>query len=190
MITVISFRSRDCHALNSNHLARDITVFLVSAPFALFSAPSLSFIFSAIAMTSIGVVTQQIAALEISGKKTTASSTSSTARPLHSKQPSQNNVTKLLTKFAAPNPFANSVTKTVQPSSLRHPISTISRQPKAPAIGVGAAHLPIDIGRYDGGLEIDNEKRGEKVFGEAAEDLALDSSVSRWGISIASADHH
>lgn len=37
----------------------------------------------------------------------------------------------------------------------------------------------IDIGQYDGGLEIENEKRGERVYGEAAEELALDSSTSR-----------
>ena len=37
----------------------------------------------------------------------------------------------------------------------------------------------IDIGHYDGGLELDNESRGEKVHGEAAETLALDSSVSQ-----------
>jgi len=36
----------------------------------------------------------------------------------------------------------------------------------------------MDIGKYDGGFELDNEKRGEKVYGEAAEALALDSSVS------------
>ena len=38
----------------------------------------------------------------------------------------------------------------------------------------------MDIGQYDGGLEIENEKRGERVYGEAAEDLALDSSISRY----------
>jgi len=40
----------------------------------------------------------------------------------------------------------------------------------------------MDIGKYDGGLEIDNEKRGEKVYGKAAEDLALDSSVSEYDL--------
>jgi hypothetical protein len=37
----------------------------------------------------------------------------------------------------------------------------------------------LDIGKYDGGFEIENEKRGEAVEGEAAQELALDSSVSR-----------
>ncbi|KAI5117993.1 hypothetical protein M0805_004490 [Coniferiporia weirii] len=36
----------------------------------------------------------------------------------------------------------------------------------------------LDIGQYDGGFEIENEKRGSAVFGEAAELLALDSSRS------------
>ncbi|KAL5519789.1 hypothetical protein ACEPAG_1449 [Sanghuangporus baumii] len=34
----------------------------------------------------------------------------------------------------------------------------------------------MDIGQYDGGFEIENEKRGSTVHGEAAEILALDSS--------------
>ncbi|KAJ7068981.1 kinase-like protein [Mycena belliarum] len=43
----------------------------------------------------------------------------------------------------------------------------------------GNTQSSIDIGRYDGGLEIENEKRGEVVSGEAAQELALDSSMSR-----------
>ncbi|KAF9468735.1 kinase-like protein [Collybia nuda] len=122
-------------------------------------------------MTSVGSVTRQIAALEISTKKPTlVPSSSSTTRPTHSKQPSQTNVTKLLTKFAAPKPFPSS--KPTQPSNLRQ----ATRQPSP---GPGSTQPAIDIGRYDGGLEIEDEKRGEAVHGEAAEDLALDSSVSR-----------
>jgi aurora kinase len=110
-------------------------------------------------MASVSAVTRQIAALEIAGKKQPASK---------SKQPSQN-VSKLLTKFAAPNPFPNS--KPTQPSSLRNQTCKQTTL---------ATQTVMDIGRYDGGFEIDNEKRGEKVFGEAAEDLALDSSVSQF----------
>lgn len=129
-------------------------------------------------MASVGSVTRQIAALEISNKKAAPlSSSSSTASSLHTKQSSQTNVSKLLTKFAAPNPFPNVSNKPTQPSSLRYPSK--NAEPHAP-------QRPIDIGRYDGGLEIDNEKRGEEVFGEAAEDLALDSSVSRYISSILS----
>lgn len=128
-------------------------------------------------MTSIGAVTRQIAALEITNKKPPIPSST---RSLHSKQPSQGHVTKLLTKFAAPNPFPNGgSTKPAQPSSLRQPASASSSRQPSPA--PGAAAPPMDIGRYDGGLETDNEKRGTQVFGEAAEDLALDSSVSRYG---------
>lgn len=37
----------------------------------------------------------------------------------------------------------------------------------------------VQLGAYDGGLELENASRGEIVYGEAAEELALDSSVSR-----------
>jgi hypothetical protein len=121
-------------------------------------------------MASVGSVTRQIAALEISNKKTAISSTNSTSRSLHTKQSTQNNVSKLLTKFAAPNPFPNASNKPTQPSSLRHP---------AQASKLPEFNSTLDIGRYDGGLEVDNEKRGEEVFGAAAEELALDSSTSR-----------
>ena len=128
--------------------------------------------------TSVRSVTQQLAALELSKKQPTTTSTRST----HAKQPSQTNVTKLLTKFAAPNPFPASKMNT---SSLRHPITTTTTSdtkphPAPPSPGKGSTQPGLDIGRYDGGFEIDNEKRGEKVYGEAAEELALDSSVSRY----------
>ncbi|KAK2465718.1 hypothetical protein APHAL10511_002262 [Amanita phalloides] len=122
-------------------------------------------------MASVGTVTRQIAALEISAKTSTTNSNpndTGTARPLgHIKQPSQPQpiVAKLLTKYAAPNPYPSA--KPTNPSSLRnHSV-------------VGVTHPSLDIGNYDGGLELENEKRGEKVYGEAAQDLALDSSVAR-----------
>ncbi|TFK24422.1 other/AUR protein kinase [Coprinopsis marcescibilis] len=125
---------------------------------------------------SIGSVTRQIAALEISTttKKPSnlpSSSSSSSFRPGHVKQNSQTNVSKLLTKFSAPNPFPN--TKPATSSSLRNPLAATTTE--KPAI---KTPRPLDIGSYDGGLETDNEKRGEKVYGEAADDLALDSSVN------------
>ncbi|KAF9046378.1 other/AUR protein kinase [Panaeolus papilionaceus] len=122
-------------------------------------------------MASINSVTRQIAALEISNKKPTTT----TAKPL-SKQPSQPNVAKLLTKFAAPNPFNSVTNKPANPSSLRHPTPSGVPSSSSRTIGQGSA---LDIGRYDGGLETDNEKRGEVVYGEAAEELALDSSTSK-----------
>ncbi|KAI5989127.1 kinase-like domain-containing protein [Pisolithus albus] len=55
-----------------------------------------------------------------------------------------------------------------------------SRAPCVPSHPKTTRKPPIvNIGKYDGGFEIDNEKRGEKVYGEAADDLALDSSTSR-----------
>jgi len=127
-------------------------------------------------MTSVGAVTRQIAALELSKQP-------SSTRSFHPKNPSQsNNVSKLLSKFAAPNPFPN--TKPPHPlSSLRDPTPSNSKK------GI-FAQKSIDIGSYDGGLEIEDAKRGELVYGEAAEELALDSSVSRYvssrGVSVSS----
>ena len=140
-------------------------------------------------MTSVNSITRQIANLEIASKKTSSTNTStSITHPKLYKQPSSQNVSKLLTKYAAPNPFKNASNKPVHSSSLRYPTTTAtgSSATNAAAAATATKHgpgqqqqPPIDIGRYDGGLELDNEKRGEIVYGQAAEDLALDSSVSK-----------
>nr|GAT46623.1 kinase-like protein [Mycena chlorophos] len=107
-------------------------------------------------MASVGSVTRQIAALEISKPSTQPAGVK---RPLHVKQPSQPNVAKMLTKFAAPNlnpPGAPAK----KPSPLR-------------------SDTNVDIGLYDGGLERENERLGPAVTGPAAAELALDSSMSR-----------
>ncbi|KAI0061766.1 kinase-like protein [Artomyces pyxidatus] len=139
-------------------------------------------------MANIGAVTRQIAALEISSKQNGASKP---ARPTHQKHTSQTSVSKLLTKFAAPNPFPDPKAKApAKPHHVKGSSSTssVSKLPtanaKAPAARTPSppkndAQGDIDIGHYDGGFEIENEKRGEAVHGEAAEQLALDSSVSR-----------
>jgi hypothetical protein len=120
-------------------------------------------------MTSVGLVTRQIAALEISAPKHTV------APRAHIKQPSQTNVSKLLTKFAVAN-APISAAQQQQPSSSSAPPS----RPASPAVATGTGKPGIDIGRYDGGFEKDDEVRGEKVYGEAAKELALDSSASRY----------
>lgn len=121
-------------------------------------------------MASIAAVTKQIAALDISSKKP-----ANPLRPTHVKQPSQSNAARVLTKHAAPNP----VLKPTQPSALRYQVTADSKS-TTPALPTKALVKPaIDIGKYDGGFEIDNEKRGERVFGEAAKELALDSSTSK-----------
>ncbi|KDR82404.1 hypothetical protein GALMADRAFT_87696 [Galerina marginata CBS 339.88] len=129
-------------------------------------------------MTSIGSVTRQIAAMEISKKPTPAGTAGSSTRPPIAKQPSQQNVAKLLTKFAAPNPFTNTSNKPANPSSLRNPHPNTA-QPSTSTKPGHATQPSFDTVKYDGGLELDNEKRGERVYGEAAEELALDSSVSK-----------
>ena len=53
-------------------------------------------------------------------------------------------------------------------------LSSMEAKPKATAQMAGS----IDLGKYDGGFEAENDKRGSAVFGEAAEILALDSSTS------------
>jgi aurora kinase len=144
-------------------------------------------------MASIGSVTRQIASLEISNKKSTNSSSSSSSSSLksaHTKHPSQGNVSKLLTKFAAPNPLHSSsnTNKPLHSSSLRYPTSTNKTTAHSTTVSRGDGlkkQVSIDIGQYDGGLELENEKRGERVFGEAAEELALDSSHSKYAIPIA-----
>ena len=123
-------------------------------------------------MATVGSVTRQIAALEISAKQNGATKQT---RPLHQKtasQSSQSNVSKLLTKFAAPNPFPDSkpkakaaAVKTVPP---RHANSTQSAATKQLQLQPASQLKPssgreLDIGKYDGGFEIENEKRGETV---------------------------
>ena len=122
-------------------------------------------------MASVNSIAQQLSSLDINTGKSAQSQEST--RSDKSKQPAQPNVAKLLSKYGAPNPFsaptASSSTKPTKPSALRHPT--------APA--QTTTEPTIDIGRYDGGFELDEEKKVEKVSGEAAEDLALDSSAAR-----------
>ncbi|KAF9483364.1 other/AUR protein kinase [Pholiota conissans] len=128
-------------------------------------------------MASVGSVTRQIAAMEISNKKPTPAGSSSIRAPGAKLAPPSGNVTKLLTKYAAPNPFTNASNKPANPSSLRNPVN--GTQPSTSSKPGHSTKPSIDIGKYDGGLELDNEKRGERVYGEAAEELALDSSTSK-----------
>ncbi|VDB91791.1 unnamed protein product [Peniophora sp. CBMAI 1063] len=140
-------------------------------------------------MASIGAVTRQIAALEISNKQNTgpavAAPTTKPARPGHQKTMSQTKVSTLLTKFAPPPPFPESKStnslKPPPPSQLKTAASTSALASTSKAATRSAPKVPaakdIDIGQYDDGFERDNLKRGSIVSGEAAKILALDSSV-------------
>ncbi|KAH9924634.1 kinase-like protein [Epithele typhae] len=121
-------------------------------------------------MTSVSQLARQISALEISSKPNTAGTRPPAAQ--HQKSASQSNVSKLLSKYAAPAPF--------QPTSTLHKASSASSvtNKPAPAQPVPSAKPALDIGRYDGGFELENETRGAAVTGEAAVELALDSSVA------------
>jgi hypothetical protein len=133
-------------------------------------------VLDSMAMASVGSVTRQIAALEISAKQNGATKPT---RPLQ-KTTSQTSVSKLLTKFAAPHPFPDPKLKAStkpKPGSAAKQPATASQKPAAQK---PLTEAELDIGKYDGGFEIENEKRGEAVQGEAARELALDSSVSRY----------
>lgn len=143
-------------------------------------------------MASINAVTRQIAALEISSKPNTQGSTAArgagtgAGTGTHQKKPSQSgtNVARLLFKFAPPS----TTTSTAGGSKPSTAATTVKHRPASPTKIAPPAPTPaptahkthaVDIGRYDGGLELDDEQRGTKVTGAAAEELALDSSVAR-----------
>ena len=158
-------------------LVLDIVVGTLSFSPALLTSPLTS---AKPIMTSVGQLTRQISALEISSKPNTTGSRPPTAQ--HQKKPSQTNVSKLLSKYAAPNPFqpTPNLHKAGLTASLANKQATTTARPPSPARPAPAAPSAkpaIDIGRYDGGFEIENETRGAAVTGEAAEELALDSSV-------------
>ncbi|KAF8508942.1 kinase-like protein [Hysterangium stoloniferum] len=106
----------------------------------------------------------------------------------------QNSVTKLLTKYAKPNPFqpapssqSNAVRMAIASQAQAQgrplaPSSTVNQlqpptAPPSPSKEAKEVAQSLDIGRYDGGFEVENaEGRGEVISGDAAKELALDSS--------------
>ncbi|KAK1227336.1 Vacuolar protein sorting-associated protein 70 [Marasmius sp. AFHP31] len=122
-------------------------------------------------MATIGSVTRQIAALELNKKP-------SSARPplQHTKQPSQTNVAKLLTKYAAPLPPSQAKPQKPVTGTSNKPATSGTSSSSSGSPAPEATQAGIDIGNYDGGLELENEKRGGTVTGDAATQLALDSS--------------
>ncbi|KAF8713260.1 kinase-like protein, partial [Rhizoctonia solani] len=103
--------------------------------------------------------------------------------------PPAGNVSRLLTKFgastaAAPRPVSRPPFGTSASSDSNMPTTASSRasRPVSPTRsgsgdGASAGMGGIDIGNYDGGFEKEDESRGQPVTGEAASDLALDSSA-------------
>lgn len=168
------------------------------------TAPSRTLLSNMSTTASVDSVTRQLSGMDINPKKALPSSTSS-SKLGHSKQPSQQNVAKLLSKYAAPNPpnpsglsSAASSNNVAQPSAAMAKLKATSSQPslrnltnapnsKSTAAAGTTAKIrehppaegstqPIDIGTYDGGLEREYARRGSTISGEAAQDLALDSS--------------
>ena len=130
------------------------------------------------ATTSVHTLARQLSDMDINGKS---------ARTNLQKQPSQ---TKLLSKFApsqvqpgektAPMSAAVRMALAGAHAAVSKSLTTKNAASRPPSPGRGLTKLNIDIGSYDGGFELENEKRGSKVYGEAAEELALDSSLSRY----------
>ncbi|KAB5595918.1 Aurora kinase A [Ceratobasidium theobromae] len=86
--------------------------------------------------------------------------------------PPAGNVSRLLTKFGA---------STAGPKSSRPPLSSLAAgdaNMRSESPSTDSPTASIDIGSYDGGFEREDESRGQIVSGEAAADLALDSSIS------------
>lgn len=131
-------------------------------------------------MASIASLTRQMSSLDVSGKNkpttTTTTTTSSARPPLHSKQPSQTNVAKLLTKFAAPHQtnLPAKITKTASSSTLRSQSAQSTEKP--PPEKQRSKADTLEIGAYDGGL--DNDTGGAAISAEAEKHLAVDSSVA------------
>lgn len=92
----------------------------------------------------------------------------------------QNSVSKLLTKYAKPHPFQPAPSS--QSNAVRLALASQAQAqqlawPPSPSKEAKAAANTLDIGRYDGGFEAETaEGRGQVVYGEAAKELALDSS--------------
>ena len=70
---------------------------------------------------------------------------------------------------------AGSSKETQRPALTRH--DDLATAPVQEEGEDGAAGVLSDIGKYDG--ELENDERGLEVTGDAAEDLSLDSSISR-----------
>ncbi|CCO29150.1 aurora kinase A [Rhizoctonia solani AG-1 IB] len=104
--------------------------------------------------------------------------------------PPAGNVSRLLTKFgsstAAPRPVSRPPFGTSGSSDSNMNTAASSRASRAASptrtgsgdtANTGTGMGGIDIGSYDGGFEKEDESRGQPVTGEAASDLALDSST-------------
>ena len=127
-------------------------------------------------MGSVDTVTQKLAAMKLAHKGSTPTLASSSSHPtIRQVKQVQPGVAKLLTKFAAPNPFQDASNKPLHKAASS---VDLTANPKAAVKSPLGAQPSFDIGAYDGGLEQD--ERGSQVFGAAAEELALDSSTAQY----------
>jgi aurora kinase len=115
-------------------------------------------------------LTRQLSEMDINGKP---------IRTNLQKQPTQ---AKLLSKFApSQQGERNAPMSAAVRMALAGAQAAASKTAQTKSATTSSAAQPsFDIGKYDGGFELENEKRGSKVYGEAAEELALDSSQSRY----------
>jgi hypothetical protein len=138
-------------------------------------------------MANLANLTEKLSELSIKNAETSSASTSTSKLPTKFQgaqgtagRPPPGAALKLLSSkssnsiFTPPTTISSTInasTSTLKPTEVASP----SDDAAAP----GTANAP-DIGTYDGGFESEmDEGRGKEVNGEAAEDLALDSSKSR-----------
>jgi hypothetical protein len=138
-------------------------------------------------MADLAKLTDKLSELSIKNAGTSSASTSTSKLPTKfqgaqgtAARPPPGAALKLLSSKSSNSIFTPPTTtsSTVNASaSTSKPIEATSTSDDA--ITPGAANV-ADIGTYDGGFESEiDEGRGREVDGEAAEDLALDSSKSR-----------
>ncbi|KZS93722.1 kinase-like protein [Sistotremastrum niveocremeum HHB9708] len=143
--------------------------------------------------TQVAGLTKAVHDLSITDNGTKQPKERSNIRPTHKPTSSTSSITKLLSKHAAPHPFSASAGSGTtagnrialgphaSSTNLLKKSSQISLKSQIPSpVKVVKKTTPlVDIGKYDGGLEADNVERGEKVYGDAAKELALDSSYGK-----------
>ena len=128
-------------------------------------------------MSDITALTGKLSHLNIASDASATVKSSSSASKLPTK--SNSSLTTAGSSATTSKPpaaqTAGSSKETHRPALTRH--DDLATAPVQEEGEDGAAGVLSDIGKYDG--ELENDERGLEVTGDAAEDLSLDSSISR-----------